>query len=147
MVHRQLSRAIVLLPPQVINISPVFPPHQASLYHSNTSTILGIKYHEVIRLFQFISTEPPGKMLNSSSAALSSIINNSPLQPRTLVRLLRFRKLASGALKLEVCQDFGYEIVDYIKGKKLPSNVSNEENDDSAEDTADLPYIEILWVL
>jgi hypothetical protein len=86
-------------------------------------------------------------MQNASSAALSYLINNSPLQPRTLVRLLRFRKLVSGALNLEGCQNFGDEIVDFIEGKRLSGNDNGEGNDDSAEGTADLPYIEFLWVL
>jgi hypothetical protein len=89
-------------------------------------------------------TEISGKMQHSSSLALSALINNSPLQPRTLVRLLRFRKLASGALNLEGCQNFGDEIVNSIEGKKLPSNSNDEGDDASAEAIVDLPYIEFL---
>ncbi len=86
-------------------------------------------------------------MQNASSSALSNLINNSPLQARTLVRLLRFRKHASGALNLEGCQNFGDEIVNSIEGKKLPSSSNDEGVDASAEAIADLPYIEFLWVL
>ena len=101
----------------------------------------------MLRLFRFILTELPGKMQNESSSALSALIDNSPLQPRTLVRLLRFRKLASGSLNLEGCKNFGDEIVDFIEGKELPSNGNEDGLDASTEAIADLPYVEFLWVL
>jgi hypothetical protein len=86
-------------------------------------------------------------MQHSSSSALSALINNSPLQPQTLVRLLRFRKPASGALNLEGCKNFGDDILDFIEGKELPSNGNEDGVDASAEAIADFPYIEFLWVL
>jgi hypothetical protein len=86
-------------------------------------------------------------MQNASSSALSALINISPLQPRTLVKLLRFRKPASGVLNLEGCQNFGDEIVDFIEGKELPSNGNEDGVNASAEAIADLPYIELLWAL
>jgi hypothetical protein len=86
-------------------------------------------------------------MQNSSGSALSSLINNPRHQPQTLVRLLRFRKLVSGVLNLEGCQTFGDEIVDFVKGEKLPSNDNDEGVDASAEAVADLPYIEFLLAL
>jgi hypothetical protein len=127
------------------SVSP--PRAKLPLHHSNNSAILEVQYHEVIRLLQFILAEISGKMQDSSSSALSALINNSPLQPRTSVRLLRFRKLASGVLNLEGCQNFGDEIVDFIEGKELPSNGNEDGVDASAEAIADLPYIELLWAL
>jgi hypothetical protein len=136
---------VIIPPPQVIN--PPRCPAKLPLTHFNNSAILEVQYHEVLCLFAFILTELPSKMQNASSSALSYLINNSPLQPQTLVRLLRFRKLASGALNLEGCKNFGDEILDFIEGRKLPSNGNEDGVDSSAEAIADLPYIELLWAL
>lgn len=63
-------------------------------------------------------------MLNHTSSALSDLINETPGQRQTLVTLLRYRKLASGAVLREVGENLGDEITTCINGEELPGQMN-----------------------